>query len=117
MNRDVLVKMEDIAKFFPPSTTALENVSIEIKEGEIHSIIGENGAGKSTLMKILYGLEKPTSGNIYFKGEKVTINSPNDAVEKGIGMVHQEFMLINEYTVLENIVLGYEPLTKGGYKL
>ncbi len=109
MGKPVLIEMEDIVKVYPPDVVALKGVSLSVKEGEIHSIIGENGAGKSTLMKILYGMEKHTRGTIRLKGAPVNISSPREAVAHGIGMVHQEFMLIGEYTVLENIVLGQEP--------
>lgn len=108
------ISMESIVKIFPPSNVALDNVSVEIEEGKVHSFIGENGAGKSTLMKVLYGLEPATSGQIYIHGEKVNFNSPKDAVSKGIGMVHQEFMLIPSYTILENVILGYEDTNKIG---
>lgn len=104
-----IVEMSGIAKIFPPDNVALKEVSLNIKKGEIHSIIGENGAGKSTLMKVLYGLEKPNYGTIRINGEPKQINSPKEAVANGIGMVHQEFMLVGVYTVLENIVLGDEP--------
>ncbi len=108
------IRMESIVKIFPPSNVALDNVSVEIEEGKVHSFIGENGAGKSTLMKVLFGLEPATSGQIYIHGEKVNFHSPNDAVAKGIGMVHQEFMLIPSYTILENVILGYEDTNKIG---
>src|SRR5690606_1444262 len=84
-------------------------VSFSIKKGEIHALLGENGAGKSTLMKILYGIEIPEEGEIYLNGEKVNIRSPQDAIQLGIGMVHQHFMLVPSFTVAENIVLGIEP--------
>ena len=103
-----LIEMKNITKEFP-GVVANDNVSIDIKEGEIHAIVGENGAGKSTLMKILYGLYKPDSGQIYFKGNPVEIKSPLDAIRLGIGMVHQHFMLVPSFTVAENIVLGVEP--------
>jgi len=112
--KNSFIRMESIVKIFPPSNVALDNVSVEIEEGKVHSFIGENGAGKSTLMKVLYGLEPATSGEIYIHGEKVNFHSPNDAVAKGIGMVHQEFMLIPSYTVLENVILGYEDTNKIG---
>ena len=104
------IEMKDIVKVFPPENIALDNVSLSIFSGEIHSIIGENGAGKSTLMKVLYGLEKANSGDILINGNISNISSPREAVAHGISMVHQEFMLISEYTVLENIILGDEPL-------
>lgn len=103
-----LIEMKNISKEFP-GVVANDNVSIDIEEGEIHAIVGENGAGKSTLMKILYGLYKPDSGQIYFKGNPVEIKSPLDAIRLGIGMVHQHFMLVPSFTVAENIVLGVEP--------
>lgn len=109
MGENILVSMEDIVKIFPPSIIALDKVSIEIKKGEIHSIIGENGAGKSTLMKVVYGLEKANSGMMSLHGERVNFNSPKDAVDMGIGMVHQEFMLIQQYSIIENVILGHEP--------
>ncbi len=107
------IKMEHITKIFPPNNIALKNVSVKIETGKIHSIIGENGAGKSTLMKVLYGLEKANDGSIVINGENATINSPNDAVKYGIGMVHQEFMLIHDFTIMDNIILGIES-TKNG---
>ena len=115
MNKAPLICMEDIVKIFPPSKVALDNVSIKINEGEVHAIIGENGAGKSTLMKVLYALEKPNSGTISINGKKVDFNSPKDAVAMGIGMVHQEFMLIPGYSIIENIMLGYESVDKFGF--
>lgn len=108
------IQIRNVSKVFPPSVLALDHVSIDIFKGEIHSIIGENGAGKSTLMKVLYGMERLTGGEILINGKKEQIDSPQDAVVKGIGMVHQEFMLIPNYTVLENIVLGYEDTRKFG---
>lgn len=108
------IEMRHIVKVFPPDNVALNDVSFSTGHGEIHSIIGENGAGKSTLMKILYGLESAGEGEIYLDGEKRSISSPKDAVAYGIGMVHQEFMLIGEYSVIENIVLGNEPVGFGG---
>lgn len=106
--------MEGIVKAFPPSVLALDQVDISIQKEEIHSIIGENGAGKSTLMNILYGLHMPNSGTILLNGSPMTIRNPREAVKQGIGMVHQEFMLIPSYTVYENVILGAEPLTSFG---
>ncbi len=103
------IEMKSIVKIFPPNVVAIDGANVDIERGEIHSIIGENGAGKSTLMKVLYGLEKQNFGEIFVNGEKVEINTPNDAVRLGIGMVHQEFMLVGEFSVLENVVLGVEP--------
>ncbi len=92
-----------------PGVVANDNVNISIEGGSIHAIIGENGAGKSTLMKILFGLVKPDSGSIRVRGEELNLKSPQDAIAKGIGMVHQHFMLADNATVLENVILGSEP--------
>jgi ABC-type uncharacterized transport system ATPase subunit len=108
------IQMRSIVKVFQPATVALDGVSVDINQGEIHSVIGENGAGKSTLMKVLYGMVAPDSGEIYFKGQKVNFSSPRDAVKAGIGMIHQEFMLIPSYTIWENVVLGAEPANRLG---
>lgn len=105
---NVIIKMQDICKIYDNGIVANDNAFIEILEGEIHALAGENGAGKSTLMKILYGFEQPTSGKIYIRGKEVKIQSPFVANSLGIGMVHQNFQLINELTVAENIVLGKE---------
>lgn len=105
-----LIRMSGVVKVYPPSTLALDHVDINIKKGEIHSVIGENGAGKSTLMKVLYGMLPANSGEIYYRGAKVNFSSPREAVKAGIGMVHQEFMLIPSYTVYENVILGSEPV-------
>jgi len=103
-----LLEMSNITKQFP-RVLANDNISIYLKKGEILSLLGENGAGKSTLMNILYGLYKPTAGQIFLKGEEITINSPKDAIRYGLGMVHQHFMLVENLTITENIVLGNEP--------
>lgn len=107
------IQLKGIVKVFPPDKVALNKVSMDIRAGEIHSVIGENGAGKSTLMKVLFGLEKANEGETFIDGKKVDISTPQEAVRLGIGMVHQEFMLIGEYTVIENIVLGDEPTRHG----
>lgn len=107
------IKMQDIVKQFG-NFKANDGVQLTVHKGEIHAILGENGAGKSTLMNILYGLYQPTSGDIYVKGNKVVIDGPNKAIELGIGMVHQHFMLIPPFTVTENIILGMEPVGHGG---
>lgn len=99
------IYMEDIVKRFP-GVTACNHISIGFAKGEIHALLGENGAGKSTLMNMLYGLLKKDEGSIYIQGEKKEINSPQEAIALGIGMVHQHFMLIPKFTVIENIVLG-----------
>jgi ABC-type uncharacterized transport system ATPase subunit len=97
--------MEGISKQFP-GVLANDNVSFDVRAGEIHALLGENGAGKSTLMKILYGLYRPDSGEIFIDGQRATIDSPRAAVEHGIGMVHQHFMLVPNLSAVENAVLG-----------
>ncbi len=103
-----LVELKDITKMYG-KLAANDGVSLELNKGEILAIVGENGAGKSTLMKIMYGLETPTSGEIYINGEKQRFHDPLDAIKKGIGMVQQHFMLIEQFTVAENIVYSNEP--------
>ncbi|RKX84191.1 MAG: heme ABC transporter ATP-binding protein, partial [Spirochaetes bacterium] len=102
-----IVKMKNIVKRFP-GVLANDNISMEVEEGEILCLLGENGAGKSTLMNILYGLYRYDRGEICIKGEKTIFSGPGDAIEKGIGMVHQHFMLVPVFTVLENLILGSE---------
>src|SRR5918998_3300311 len=104
----VVLEMRRVTKTFGP-VTANDDISITLRRGEILGLLGENGAGKSTLMKILYGLYRPDRGSISIYGEEVEIHDPKDAVERGIGMVHQHFTLIPPLTVAENIVLGAEP--------
>lgn len=111
---DIILKLEDITKIYPNGTVANKNINIELAKGEIHSIVGENGAGKSTLMKIIFAIEKQTSGKITYKGEEVHYSNSMEAISNGIGMVHQHFMLIPSFTVAQNIVLGSEP-TKSGF--
>ena len=101
------IELKDIVKIFP-GVRALDGVSFDIREGEVHSLCGENGAGKSTLMKVLFGIETPDQGKILLNGTETTIKSPQDAISKGIGMVHQHFMLLPSLTVAENIILGVE---------
>ena len=105
-----IIEMNHIVKIFPPSLIALDDVSVTFRKGEIHAIVGENGAGKSTLMKILYGMQPADSGEIIFNGKPVKFNDPGEAILAGIGMVHQEIMLVPQYTVWENVVLGSEPV-------
>lgn len=105
-----IIEMSRIVKIFPPSLVALDDVSVTFRKGEIHAIVGENGAGKSTLMKILYGMQPADSGEIIYDGRKVKFSDPGEAILAGIGMVHQEIMLVSEYTVWENVVLGSEPV-------
>ncbi|MBI1880996.1 MAG: ATP-binding cassette domain-containing protein, partial [Chloroflexi bacterium] len=99
------VEMMDIVVRFP-GVLANDHVNFTLQQGEIHALLGENGAGKSTLMNVLAGLYKPTSGVIRVYGQPVHLNSPKDAIAKGIGMVHQHFMLVSTQTVTENILLG-----------
>ncbi|OLS02661.1 ABC transporter ATP-binding protein [Tissierella creatinophila] len=105
---DYIVEMTNITKSFG-DVKAVVDGQFNLKKGEIHSLIGENGAGKSTMMKMLYGIYPNDSGTIKIKGKEVQGLTPNIAIKDGIGMVHQEFMLVNELTVLENIILGFEP--------
>lgn len=107
------IEMRGITKTFP-GIIANDNVNLAVKENEVHAILGENGAGKSTLMSVLFGAYAADSGEIYIKGNKVDIKNPNVATELGIGMVHQHFKLVHNYTVTENIVLGREPRNKFG---
>ncbi len=104
-NSPAVLRMEGITKRFP-GVLANDQVSFDIRPGEIHALLGENGAGKSTLMKILYGLHRPDSGQIFVNGRAVEIDSPRAAVDLGIGMVHQHFMLVPNLTAVENAVLG-----------
>lgn len=106
--------MQNITMRYPNGVLANDHVNFSLNEGEIHAIAGENGAGKSTIMKILYGAQAATSDEIYFRGEKVQITSPKVANALGIGMVYQHFMLVNEFTVYENIFLGIEEVNKAG---
>ena len=106
---DEILSMKGITKVYPNGIVANKDVDFSVHKGEIHAIMGENGAGKSTLMKILFGMEQPEEGDIYVKGEKVSLSSPNVAINLGIGMVHQHFMLVPSLTVAENMVLGIEP--------
>lgn len=102
-----IIDMKDMYKEFP-NVVALDHVDFSVNKGEVHALIGENGAGKSTLMKILYGIYEKDNGEIKINGKKININSAKDAMDLGIGMVHQEFMLSSDMTVLENIILGFE---------
>jgi len=104
---DYSIEMRHITKLFP-GIVANDDINLQVKKGEIHALLGENGAGKSTLVSILFGLYQPEKGDIYIDGRKVHINNPRTANSLGIGMVHQHFMLIKNFTVLENIILGAE---------
>jgi simple sugar transport system ATP-binding protein len=107
------IEMVDVTKVFP-GIVANDRVSLQVREGEIHALLGENGAGKSTLMSVLFGLYEPDGGSIRVRGQEVKIRSPNDAAALRIGMVHQHFKLIPNFTVTENIVLGREPSNRIG---
>ena len=104
-----LVEMKQISKIYPNGVVANKGVDFAVEKGEIHALVGENGAGKSTLMKVLYGLEQPTQGEIFLNRQPVKISSPHRAIDLGIGMVHQNFMLVPSFTIAENVVLGSEP--------
>jgi simple sugar transport system ATP-binding protein len=107
-----IVEMRNITKEFP-GIIANDNITLNLKKGEVHALLGENGAGKSTLMSVLFGLYKAEKGEIIINGKTVNINNPNDANALGIGMVHQHFKLVEVFTVLENIILGVEPISRG----
>ena len=108
-----VLEMRGISKRFPTGTLANDEIDLELRPGEIHALLGENGAGKSTLMNILYGLVSPDAGEIRVDGVPVTIRDPADAIARGIGMVHQHFMLVPVLTVAENVVLGQEIVNAG----
>jgi len=108
MSDPLLLELLGITKRFP-GIVANDHVDFELAKGEVHALLGENGAGKSTLMNILYGLYHPDEGEIRLEGKRIRIDSPRDAIDRGIGMVHQHFMLIPVMTVAENIVLATEP--------
>ena len=107
-DRPTVLEMRHVTKRFP-GIVANDDVSIDLREGEVHALLGENGAGKSTLMNVLYGLYRPDEGEIVIKGNPVELGSPRAAIDSGVGMVHQHFMLIPVMTVAENIVLAVEP--------
>jgi simple sugar transport system ATP-binding protein len=112
---DYVIEMLNITKEFP-GIRANDDVTLRLKRGEIHALLGENGAGKSTLMSVLFGLYQPESGTIKKDGEIVRIKDPNDANALNIGMVHQHFKLVEIFTVLENIILGVERIKRGFYR-
>ena len=109
---DLALELRGITKRFG-TFTANDAIDLDLREGEVHALLGENGAGKSTLMNVLYGLYKPDEGEIFVRGQRAAITSSADAIRLGIGMVHQHFMLIPVMTVAENIVLGAEPQHHG----
>jgi len=108
MSDNYLLEMQNINKTFG-TTKALDKVNLQIKRGEIHGLLGGNGAGKTTLMNVLYGLYRAESGSILINGQGIKINSPKDAIDHGIGMVHQQFLQVSSFSVAENIVLGTQP--------
>ena len=105
------LEMRGITKRFP-GVLANDRVDFDVCSNEVHALLGENGAGKSTLMKILYGMYHPDEGEILLNGKPVTIDSPNDSIHLGIGMIHQHFMLVQSLTVAENVALGL-PSSRG----
>ena len=108
---EYIIEMKNITKRFP-GIVANDNVTIQIKKGEIYALLGENGAGKSTLMSMLFGMYEPDEGEIYVRGKKEIISSPTYATKLNIGMVHQHFKLVSNYTIAENIIMGVEPMKK-----
>ncbi|MGZ4318883.1 MAG: ATP-binding cassette domain-containing protein, partial [Gaiellaceae bacterium] len=112
MDDSAVLELRGITKRFP-GVVADDHVDFDLRRGEVHALLGENGAGKSTLMNMLYGLYRPDEGEIVLGGKSVTFHSAKDAIEHGIGMVHQHFMLIPVMTVKENIVLANEPTRFG----
>lgn len=109
MPKELVLEMKGIDKIYPNGVIANKDAYLGIEKAEIHALLGENGAGKTTLMKVLFGIEQPTSGSIFLNGKEVSITSPLHAIDLGIGMVHQHFMLDERLTVTENIILGMEP--------
>ena len=109
---EYVIELRNITKVFP-GIIANDDITLKVKKGEIHALLGENGAGKSTLMSVLFGLYKPEKGSIYIKGKEAHITNPNDANRYGIGMVHQHFKLVHNFTVLENVILGVETVKNG----
>src|SRR5688572_22077006 len=103
-----MLELKNIRKVFHGDCVANDDVSLTVRKGTIHAIVGENGAGKSTAMKIVYGFYNPDAGEILLEGKSTTIRDPHDAIALGIGMVHQHFMLVDTMTVAENIILGAE---------
>ena len=108
-----VLELKGITKRFP-GVLANDHIDLTLEKGEIHALLGENGAGKTTLMNILYGLYQPDEGDIFINGDKVAVHSPTDAINAGVGMVHQHFMLIPVFTVTENVMLGDESVRAGG---
>lgn len=111
---EIILELRNITKTFG-KLVANDSVSLKVKKGTVHAIVGENGAGKSTLMSIITNLQRPDSGEILLRGKPVVFTSPMDAAAHGIGMVYQEFMLCMELSVLDNILLGFEPRICGAF--
>src|SRR5690606_6516119 len=107
------VELRGITKRFP-GVIANEDVNLVVEPGQVHALLGENGAGKSTLMNVLFGLYRQTEGEVLLDGEPASFSSPADAIDAGIGMVHQHFMLVPVFTVAENVMLGVEPTSAPG---
>lgn len=116
MSSEYVFEMRNITKIFP-GIVANDNITLQVKQGEVHALLGENGAGKSTLMSVLFGMYEPEKGSIYVRGKKVAIKNPSEANRLGIGMVHQHFKLVDDFTTLENIVLGVETTKHGVLKM
>ena len=112
MAEDFVIEMLHITKEFP-GIKANDDITLQLRKGEVHALLGENGAGKSTLMSVLFGLYQPEAGQIRKNGKEVVIRNPNDANALGIGMVHQHFKLVECFSVLDNIILGVEPNKMG----
>ena len=108
MAEDFVIEMLHITKEFP-GIKANDDITLQLRKGEVHALLGENGAGKSTLMSVLFGLYQPEAGKILKNGKEVAVRNPNDANALGIGMVHQHFKLVECFSVLDNIILGVEP--------
>lgn len=115
MHEETIIRLENIFKTFPGGVEANRNANLDVLKGKVHAIVGENGAGKSTLMNILYGIHQPDSGKIFIDGIETSISNPREAKNHGIGMVHQHFMLVPSFTVLQNVILGYEPRQRVGF--
>ena len=111
---DIVLSCEDLCKCYGGVVKASDHVNFALRRGEVHAFLGENGAGKSTLMKMLYGIEQPDTGRIFINGQETVLKNPAVAIAHGIGMVHQELMLIPHLRVVENIMLGKEIRTKYG---
>ena len=110
MAEDFVIEMLHITKEFP-GIKANDDITLQLRKGEVHALLGENGAGKSTLMSVLFGLYQPEAGKILKNGKEVAVRNPNDANALGIGMVHQHFKLVECFSVLDNIILAWSPIS------